>query len=72
MSEKDSPLFELQAKILAFDGRLSSLEQRIAKLEGQVDLLVQQANTTNSLIKYVITPLIVGVLALVGIKLTLP
>jgi len=54
------------------NARVQKLEQDVAELKGEVSALTANSNTTMTLIKYVITPLLIIVGALVGIKLTLP
>lgn len=52
--------------------RLAALEARVNDLEHKVDLLLGQTGSTNTLIKWVILPLIVILGGLVGIKIALP
>ncbi|MEM2174380.1 MAG: hypothetical protein ABIM21_00460 [candidate division WOR-3 bacterium] len=52
--------------------RVQKLEQDVAELKGQVQILAVSANTTTTIIKYVVTPLLIIVGALIGIKLTIP
>lgn len=52
--------------------RLFALEGRLNTLEGKVDQLLGAQNTMSQLLKYVVTPLIIILGALVGIKIVLP
>ncbi|MEM3979979.1 MAG: hypothetical protein QXF79_01820 [Ignisphaera sp.] len=52
--------------------RIQKLEQEVAELKGQVQVLAINANTTTMIIKYIVTPLLIIVGALIGIKLTIP
>lgn len=52
--------------------RLLALEGRVNDLEHKVDILLGQTGTINTLIKWVILPLIVILGGLVGIKIMLP
>lgn len=52
--------------------RLGVLEGKVEKMEETVHELIGATGTTNTLIKYVILPLIVILGGLVGIKLVLP
>ena len=49
--------------------RMEALESRLGELEGKVGELIGQAGTTNTLVKWVILPLIVILGGLVGIKI---
>ena len=46
-----------------------SVEERLARLEAQVEAIKRQANIIEMLLKYVVTPLIVLIGALAGIQL---
>lgn len=51
---------------------ISTLKERVAALEAKVDMLVAQNKQLSLILKYVVTPLIFILGALVGVKLTLP
>jgi len=51
---------------------VSSLKERVAALEAKVDMLVTQNKQLSLILKYVVTPLIVILGALIGVKITLP
>jgi len=48
------------------------LKERVAALEAKVDMLVTQNKQLGMILKYVVTPLIIILGALIGVKLTLP
>ena len=52
--------------------RISALEGKVDKLEEEIAVMLAQSGTTNTLIKYVILPLIVILGALVGVKVAFP
>jgi len=51
---------------------VSLLKERVAALEAKVDMLVTQNKQLSLILKYVVTPLIIILGALIGVKLTLP
>jgi len=51
---------------------VSLLKERVAALEAKVDMLVTQNKQLGMILKYVVTPLIIILGALIGVKLTLP
>ena len=51
--------------------RLDRVDERLDALNGEVSKLIGQSNTVQTLVKYVITPLIILLAALVGIKLVI-
>ena len=48
------------------------LKERVSALEAKVDMLVTQNKQLSLILKYVVTPLIIILGALIGVKLTLP
>lgn len=58
--------------ILDLKEEVSSLKERVAALEAKVDMLVTQNKQLSLILKYVVTPLIFILGALIGVKLTLP
>jgi len=48
------------------------LKERVSALEAKVDMLVTQNKQLGMILKYVVTPLIIILGALIGVKLTLP
>ena len=48
------------------------LKERVSALEAKVDMLVTQNKQLSMILKYVVTPLIIILGALIGVKLTLP
>lgn len=48
------------------------LKERVSALEAKVDMLVIQNKQLSLILKYVVTPLIIILGALIGVKLTLP
>ena len=51
---------------------LMDLKERVSALEAKVDMLVTQNKQLSMILKYVVTPLIMILGALIGVKLTLP
>jgi hypothetical protein len=47
---------------------IANLKTDVSAIKGQIDVLVKSSGNLEMIIKYVVTPLIVGVLALFGIK----
>ena len=56
---------ELARRLGVLEGKMDDLEREVAKLTGA-------SSTTNTLIRFVILPLIVILGALVGVKIALP
>ena len=59
-------------EIMDLKEEVSSLKERVAALEAKVDMLVSQNKQLSLILKYVVTPLIIILGALIGVKLTLP
>ena len=57
---------------LALLDKIHSIEDNISFLRGQIEILLNNANTTQLILKYVVVPLLTIVGALIGIKLTFP
>ena len=53
-------------------GEIIELKERVSALEAKVDMLVTQNKQLGMILKYVVTPLIIILGALIGVKLTLP
>jgi len=62
----------LQQNLTLFNDKIHKIEDDISFLKGQVEILLNNANTTQLILKYVVVPLLTIVGALVGIKLTFP
>jgi len=50
---------------------LIELKAKVSKLEGKIIMLLNQNNTISLIIKYIVTPLLIILGALIGVKLTL-
>ena len=77
MSERrkhnDDPPFEtLFQQIISLREEVSSLRERVGKLEAKMSMLIQQNQQMTLILKYVVTPLIVILGALIGVKIALP
>jgi len=75
MSEIDNlkqQIQSLQVEIKKINDELSSVKEQIAFINGQVQILVSQNNTIQMILKYVVTPLLIILGGLIGIKLTFP
>jgi len=59
-------------EVMDLKGEVSTLKERVAALEAKVDMLVTQNKQLSLILKYVVTPLIFILGALIGVKLTLP
>ena len=70
MTPEESQWFREQ--LTQFSMRLSAVETNVASVVAKVDILSKQQDMPMTLIKYVITPLVIGICALVGIKLVIP
>ena len=62
----------LQQNLALFNDKIHRIEDDITFLKGQVEILLNNANTTQLILKYVVVPLLTIVGALIGIKLTFP
>ena len=62
----------LQQNLSLFNDKIHSIEVNISQLKGQIEILLNNANTTQLILKYVVVPLLTIVGALIGIKLTFP
>jgi len=62
----------LQQNLSLFNDKIHRIEDNISQLRGQVEMLLNNANTTQLILKYVVVPLLAIVGALIGIKLTFP
>jgi len=51
---------------------VSTLKERVAALEAKLDMLVIQNKQLSLILKYVVTPLIIILGALIGVKISLP
>lgn len=67
-----SNLDDVYKKLEDCETVLGNLKIQVAVLETKLDALVQKSGGTDTIIKYVVTPLLVIVGALVGVKLVLP
>jgi len=62
----------LQQNLTLLNDKIHKIEDDILFLKGQVEILLNNANTTQLILKYVVVPLLAIVGALIGIKLTFP
>jgi|GEM_PF-7109919 len=62
----------LQQNLSLLNDKIHSIENNVLFLKGQVEILLNNANTTQLILKYVVVPLLTIVGALIGIKLTFP
>jgi uncharacterized protein (DUF3084 family) len=62
----------LQQSLSLLNDKIHDLDDKISFINGQIQVLLNQANTTQLLLKYVVTPLLLIVGGLVGIKLVIP
>ena len=62
----------IQQNLTLFNDKIHKIEDDISQLRGQVEILLNNANTTQLILKYVVVPLLAIVGALIGIKLTFP
>jgi len=62
----------VEERLARIEAKLEGLGKDIDWIKGQVIGLLNQPSTVDKLIKYVITPLIIALAALMGIKLVLP
>jgi prefoldin subunit 5 len=63
---------ELRSEIKVINDELAGVKEQIAFINGQVQILVNQNNTIQMILKYVVTPLLIILGGLIGIKLTFP
>lgn len=47
---------------------IAEMKNEINNLKGQIDVLIKSSDNLGMIIKYVVTPLIIGTLTLFGIK----
>ena len=62
----------LQQNLALLNDKIHGIEDNISFLRGQIEILLNNANTTQLILKYVVVPLLMIVGALIGIKLTFP
>jgi len=71
--EHDDPTLEtLFNQIMDLKEEVSTLREKVASLEAKIAMLVNQNQQLSLILKYVVTPLIIILGALIGVKLTLP
>jgi hypothetical protein len=63
---------DLEYRVKLLEEQIKVLSERLNTLEVKIEVLIQTNNQLNTLIKYVITPLIIILGAIVGIKVTIP
>jgi len=63
---------DFQEAIRDLQGQVRSLGERVASLEGKVDVLIGSNSSLVLIIKWIVTPLLVIVGALVGVKIAFP
>jgi len=63
---------DLEYRVKMLEDEIRTLHERLNALEVKIEVLIQTNNQLNTLIKYVITPLIIILGAIVGIKVTIP
>ena len=62
----------LLKELLSLKTEVSNLRERVSNLEGEISMLIQQNQQLALILKYVVTPLIIILGALIGVKITLP
>lgn len=68
----NDPLSNIFNELMKLKQEVSELKVKVASLEAKVDMLMQQNQQLNLILKYVVTPLIIILGALIGVKLTHP
>ena len=63
---------DLEYRVKMLENEIRTLHERLNALEVKIEVLIQTNNQLNTLIKYVITPLIIILGAIVGVKVTVP
>jgi len=63
---------DLEYRVKMLENEIRTLHERLNALEVKIEVLIQTNNQLNTLIKYVITPLIIILGAIVGVKVTIP
>jgi len=67
-----STIDDLVVKISELNMKVARLEQEVKDLKELLEIYIRRENNTAMLIKYVITPMLFILGALVGIKLAIP
>ena len=63
---------ELKERINRLNDEIGELKEKVASLEAKVDMLIHENTTLKMLLQYVVTPLLIIVGALVGVKIAIP
>lgn len=67
-----STIDDLVVKVSELNMKVARLEQEVKDLKELLEIYIKRENNTAMLIKYVITPMLFILGALVGIKLAIP
>lgn len=70
--KNDPSLGVLFNELIDLKNEVSSLKERVAGLEAKIQMIMNQNQQLGLILKYVVTPLIIILGALIGLKLTLP
>jgi predicted nucleic acid-binding Zn-ribbon protein len=63
---------DLEYRVRMLEEEIRRLNERLNTLEVKIEVLIQTNNHLSTLIKYVVTPLIIILGALIGVKITVP
>jgi prefoldin subunit 5 len=63
---------DLEYRVKMLEEEIRRLNERLNALEVKIEVLIQTNNHLSTLIKYVVTPLIIILGALIGVKITVP
>jgi len=72
MSDLETRVSILEREVENLKNDIHEIKERLGDISQKVDILVGQSSTIQTLVKWIILPLIIILGALIGVKLSLP
>jgi len=72
MSDLETRVSILEREVDNLKNDIHDIKERLGDISQKVDILVGQSSTIQTLVKWIILPLIIILGALIGVKLSLP